>query len=132
MTPRNEATPAANGGRVVNWDTGSYHTPRLSAKATLAARLSPRRKLYAASLLDFLNWQSHCGRWRDGAVRFDDQTYDILADPSAMFACDLKSMDRFAANQAIDDLYALGLVDVRLSGSTQIVLPLSANIEEAA
>lgn len=87
--------------------------------ASLGARLSPRRKLYAQRLLDHLQWH---GR----RVLLDELRYaDLAADPQC-------SLDRFAVNQAVDDLYALGLVDVRLAGGLQLVIALAENVEDPA
>jgi hypothetical protein len=108
MTYRKGMTPAPNMGQ--------------SARARIGARLSPRRRLYAQNSLDFL-WRDRA-RWREGQVRIDADTYARIADEL--------ELDRFSVNQAIDDLFALGMIDVRLSGTTQIVTPLAANIEEAA
>src|SRR5262245_25548684 len=78
----------------------SYPRSPLSASAQLGAWLSPRRKLYAERLLAHLTWH---GR----KVYFDDRAYgDVHGDDG---------LDRFAVNQAIDDLYALGLVDVQMA-----------------
>jgi hypothetical protein len=63
-------------------------------------------------------------RWRDGEVRLAPDTYVLIFDEL--------ELDRFVVNQAVDDLYALGLIHVRLSGTTQVVTPLAADIEEAA
>ena len=122
MTPRNDATPAANGGHIANPRRPSYPRTMQSATGRLGARLSPRRKLYAQNLLTLLCRDR--ARWRDGEVRLVPATYALIFDEL--------ELDRFATNQAVDDLYALGLVDVRLSGPTQVVTPLASNIEEAA
>jgi hypothetical protein len=122
MNCRNEATPAANGGHIANPRRSSYPRPLQSATGRIGARLSPRRKLYAQRLLTLLCRDR--ARWRDGEVRLVPATYDLIFDEL--------ELDRFSVNQAVDDLYALGLVDVRLSGTTQVVNPLAADIEEAA
>jgi hypothetical protein len=63
-------------------------------------------------------------RWREGEVRLVPATY---ASSSMSW-----SWTGLARNQGVDDLYALGLIDVRLSGPTQVVTPLASDIEEAA
>jgi hypothetical protein len=122
MTSRNDATPAANGGHIANPQRQSYRPTRQSATGRIGARLSPRRKLYAQLVLTLLCRDRV--RWRDGEVRLVPATYAFIEDEL--------ELDRFATNQAIDDLFALGLIDVRLSGTTQIVTPLASDIEEAA
>ena len=122
MTPINDAAPGANGGHIANLQQQSYPPTRQSATGRIGARLSPRRKLYAQLVLTLLCRDR--ARWRDGEVRLVPATYVVIADEL--------DLDRFATNQAIDDLYALGLIDVRLSGTTQIVTPLASDIEEAA
>ena len=122
MIAQNDAAPAANGGHIANPRRPSYPRPMQSAPGRLGARLSPRRKLYAQHLLTFL-WL-HRGRWQDRQVRLVPNTYAVIAEEL--------ELDRFAADQAVDDLYALGLIDVRMYGTTQVVTPLASNIEEAA
>jgi hypothetical protein len=110
----------------------SYTASSSKATSRIGARLSPRRKLYAQRLLDYLNIDRH--RWRTGQIRFDDDTYARLRDPLSFGVFVDKGLDRFSANQALDDLFELGLVDIRIySGAAiQFVLPLAASIEEAA
>ena len=122
MIVKKDATPAANGGHIVNAHRPSYTRSLQSATGRLAARLSPRRKLYAQNLLTFL-WR-HRGQWQDRQVRLVPKTYALIADEL--------ELDRFAADQAVDDLYALGLIDVRMCNNTQVVTPLACDIEEAA
>jgi hypothetical protein len=93
-----------------------------SATGRIAARLSPRRKLYAQLVLTLLCRDR--ARWSDGVVRMVPGTYALILDELGL--------DRFATDQAVDDLYHLGLIDVHLSGSTQLVTPLADSIEEAA
>jgi hypothetical protein len=73
-------------------------------------------------VLAFL-WRDRA-RWRDGEVRLTLETYAVINDEL--------DLDRFAVNEAVDDLYALGLIDGRMSGSTQCVNPLVPSIEGAA
>src|SRR5262245_864540 len=84
----------------------SYPIARRSSTLILEPRLSPRRKLCAERLLEYLHVH---GR----KVYFDRRRY-------ANLAC-APGLDRFAANQAIDDLCALGLVNVRMIGDMQVV-----------
>lgn len=94
-------------------------TAKFNGKPTrqFGARLSPRRKLYLQRLLDFLKWH---GR----KVLFDEGKYlDIEHE---------QNLDRFGTNQAIDDGFALGLVDCTMAGGRQLVLLLSDRLEDAA
>ena len=123
MTPTHGAAPGANGGHIANpQQQRTYPPTRQSATSRIGARLSPRRKLYAQLILDFLRRDR--ARWREGEVRMGAGTYAVISDEL--------DLDRFAVNQAVDDLFALGLIDVRLSGETQLVTPLADSIEEAA
>jgi hypothetical protein len=87
----------------------------------LGARLSPRRKLNAQRFLDYLHWH---GR----RLRLDDHAYaDLRGDRWPAFG-----VDRYVVNQAVDDLYALGLVEIRFGGGVQVIVALSAEVEDAA
>ena len=123
MTPPHDAAPGANGGHIANpQQQTSYPRTRQATTSRIGARLSPRRKLYAQLVLEFLCRDR--ARWNTGAVWLVHETYVAIADEL--------ELDRFAVNQAVDDLFMLGLIDVHLSGKTQVITPLAANIEEAA
>ena len=123
MTARNEATPAANGGHIANpQQQPSYPPARQPATSRIGARLSPRRKLYAQLVLKFLCRDQT--RWSSGAVWLVADTYAAIFDEL--------ELDLFAVNQGVDDLFALGLIDVELSGTVQVITPLASSIEEAA
>lgn len=100
-----------------------YNSSRSKTTTHIGARLSPRRKLYAQDVLDFL-WRD-LGRWQNrGAVTLNRDTYERIDDHLGL--------DRFAVNQAVDDLYALGLIDIRMYSVVQRIIPLATNLEEAA
>ena len=87
-----------------------------------SGRVSRRGDLHVQLVLTFV-CHNRC-RWRDDEVRFVPATYERIADEL--------ELDRYGVNQALDDLYALGLIDAHLSGLTQVVTPLSTQIEEVA
>ncbi len=84
--------------------------------------LSPRRQFFADRLYDFLcqTYSVRVGR----AIYFGDRVYDALKDPGSL-GWHLPSFDQAAANTALDDLYAMGLVAIELrDDGLQIVTPL--------
>lgn len=85
--------------------------------STDGATLSPRRKLYAQRFLTYVCWH---GR----KCLLTSATYDQLRVE--------QQLDRFSVNQAIDDLYALGLIDERMAGETQVVIALTHTLDGAA
>lgn len=91
--------------------------PPRSPASRFGARLSPRRKLYAERLLNYI--LDHSGK-----ILVDEGVYADLRED--------RGIDRYGAHQALDDLYALGLIDLRMVGEMQVAQALARSIEEAA
>jgi hypothetical protein len=72
--------------------------------------------LYARYVLDYVNM--HGGR-----VFFDSGKYRDLRDSH--------HLDKHCVRLAVDDLYDLGLVEVRLAGNLEVVTALIADMEDA-
>lgn len=79
--------------------------------------LNPRRRLYAEKLLHFL-W------WHGGKRSLNAETYDLVQYEQAL--------DRWATDQAADDLYTLGAVDMRRVGEGWTLEALAKSVDEPA
>lgn len=90
----------------------SYSIPRPDINTRVAARLSPLRKLNADRMLEHLAWHG-------GKLFLDDRAYAALND---------RGLDRATVDQAVNDLYALELIDVHLVDGTDVqVVSIVAN-----
>jgi len=95
----------------------NYRPFRSSARQYMAS-LSPRRRMNIQKLLDFC-W------WHGQKIYADEKTLALLADEQGLDVFDTKS--------AIDDAFAIGVVNVSLTPrGCEAVVPLVQQIEEAA
>lgn len=112
MTP-NKNTPGANGGAVRNVASQFYRAPD---PRTIADWLNPRRRLYCEKVVSFLAWHG-------GKMYLPDHSGDVRAETG---------LDTCAVDRAVDDLFALGAVDVRMWGDRCCVELLSTDIDALA
>ena len=112
----NIKAPAANGGQWTHFTAASYKSS--SAETTEPASwFNPRRRFYAERLLRFV-W------WHGSKLFINDKAYADLAHA--------ERLDRYAVDQAADDLYRLGCIEVRLAGETVVLHLLSADLDRLA
>ena len=69
-------------------------------------RLNPRRQLYADRLLDYLAW--------NGRKVF-------LTPDRYRNVCDETKLSRFAIDQAADDCFELGWINIAMAGEIQVL-----------
>lgn len=112
----NKITPAANGGDRKNCASASYRT---SSRETITPGnwLNPRRRWYAERLAAYVAWN---GR---KVFLTPDRYADIRADTA---------LDRWAVDQAADDLFALGCITLTLAGETCVLTLLSDDLDALA
>src|SRR5262245_33399307 len=91
--------------------------PQPTPAQKLGGRLSPRRKLYLKRFLDWLEW--HGRKVHLDESRLQHIEYDL-------------SMDTFDMHLAVDDGYALGLLEVHIiANDVQSVTLLSSDLGDA-
>jgi hypothetical protein len=113
IAPDSKKAPAAYGGRTTNHSQTFY--PSDAPQATHPANwLNPRRRCYAQRLLDYIIWH---GR---KLYLTPDQFADLR---------DYNRLDPWSVRQAVDDLYSLGVVDVRPAGEVDVVEALADDLD---
>ena len=108
----NKNTPGANGGAVRNVAKQFYPSPKPPA---IVDWLNPRRR-------------SHCERLVQVIVLLGGKVY--LPDHYHRISA-RTGLDRYQVDRAVDDSFALGLVDVREAGAGWCVEVLSVDLEWA-
>lgn len=86
-----------------------------------AAWLNPRRRLQAEAVVDYLRW--HGCKITLTAERYDQMRGDFRTE----------HLDRYQVDQAVDDLWSLGCVEIRpINASVVSVRLLSDDLDRAA
>jgi hypothetical protein len=87
-----------------------------TSRTRIGSRLSPRRLDYAERLLQFIVWHG-------SKFIFDQRGYQHTSAELMLH--------RFAVDQGLDDLFALGVVDEKFYGDKRIVTALARSLEAA-
>lgn len=77
----------------------------------------PRRRLYAGRLVEYIQWHG-------GKVYLTPAKYADIQDRTRL--------DRYAVEQAADDLCRLRNIDIHMAGETCVLTLLSADLDRAA
>src|SRR4051794_7257425 len=98
-------------------DLRESYRPRLFEPIHPGNWLNPLRRLYAERLLAYIWWH---GR---KIILTPDRFADLL---------EYERLDPWAVRRTMDDLYMLGVVDVRMAGSVAVVEALADDLDAGA